>query len=83
MVFWGNSQFVVECVMPNFLHFVPIGDDAVFDRVLKPENASLRLGLVANVRLLLAHANHSTKIHLIQPLLKYFTPGRSKSYVVD
>ena len=36
----------------------PVGDDAVLDRVLEREDTTLGLGLVADVRVLLAHAHH-------------------------
>lgn len=62
MLFRSDSQFIVVCVMPDFLHFIPVGDDAVLDWVLETENASLGLGFVANVRVFRAHANHDPNI---------------------
>merc|ERR1712243_68985 len=44
--------------MPDLLHVVPVGDDAVLDRVLEGEDASLGLSLVTDVRVLLSHADH-------------------------
>ena len=38
--------------------FVPVGDDAVLNRVLEREDTTLGLGLVADVGVLLAHADH-------------------------
>jgi len=58
VLFGGHAQFVVEGVMPDFLHVVPVGDDAVFDGVLQGEDASLGLSLVSDVRVLLSHADH-------------------------
>ena len=46
----------------HLLHVVPVGHDAVLDRVLEREDATLRLRLVADVRVLLAHANHHTRL---------------------
>jgi len=37
---------------------VPVGYDAVLDRVLEREDTTLGLSLVTDVRVLLAHANH-------------------------
>jgi hypothetical protein len=31
--FWGNSQFIVEGVMPDLFHVIPVGDDTVFNWV--------------------------------------------------
>merc|ERR1712070_960458 len=52
----GDTELVVEGVVPDLLHVVPVGDDAVLDRVLEREDTTLGLRLVANVRVLLAHA---------------------------
>jgi hypothetical protein len=57
-----DAQLVVERVVPDLLHVVPVGDDAVLDRVLERENAALRLRLVADVRVLLAHADHHASV---------------------
>merc|ERR1712176_255498 len=56
----GNSQIVVEGVMPDFLHIIPVGDDSVLDGVLQGEDTSLALGLVSDVGVLLSHADHDT-----------------------
>ena len=56
----SHAQLVVEGVVPDFLHVVPVGHDAVLDRVLQGQDASLALGLVADVRVLLAHTHHHT-----------------------
>lgn len=61
MFFRSDSQLVVEGVMPDFLHFVPVGNDTVFNRILKSENTTFGLGFVANVRVLPAHADHDPK----------------------
>ena len=53
----SDTQFVVESVMPDFLHIVPIGDDTVFNRVFQGQDTSFRLGLITDVRIFLAHAN--------------------------
>jgi len=58
----GNAQLVVEGVMPDLLHVVPVGDNAVLNGVLEREDATLGLGLVADVRVLLAHANHDAGV---------------------
>merc|ERR1711970_227233 len=58
----GHTQLVVEGVMPDLLHVVPVGDDAVLDGVLQSEDTSLALGLVADVRVLLTHTDHDTLV---------------------
>mmetsp|Transcript_94634 Transcript_94634/g.289492 ORF Transcript_94634/g.289492 Transcript_94634/m.289492 type:complete len:291 (-) Transcript_94634:9-881(-) len=53
-----NSELVVERMMPDLLHVVPIRHDAVLNRVLQGQDASLTLRFIANIRVLLVHANH-------------------------
>merc|ERR1719362_2299618 len=56
----GNTELVEECVMPNFLHVVPVGDDSVLHGVLQGEDTSLGLGLVTDIGVLLSHTHHDT-----------------------
>merc|ERR1719457_305520 len=37
----GNTELVVEGVVPDFLHIIPVGDDTVLNRVLQGQDASL------------------------------------------
>jgi hypothetical protein len=62
-VFLGrNTKLVVEGVMPDLLHVVPVGHDTVLNGVLQGEDTTLGLGLVSNVGVLLAHANHHSLV---------------------
>merc|ERR1740116_27212 len=58
----GNSQFIVEGVMPDLLHVVPVGHDTVLNGVLQGEDTPLGLGLVTDVGVLLSHADHDTLV---------------------
>jgi len=58
----SNTQLIVEGVMPDLLHVVPVGDDAVLDGVLEGEDSSLALGLVSHVAVLLSHTDHHTLV---------------------
>merc|ERR1719443_1210710 len=49
----GNTELVVEGVVPDLLHVVPVGDDSVLDGVLEGEDSSLGLGLVSDIGVLL------------------------------
>ena len=60
VLLWGDSELVVESVMPDLLHVVPVCDDAVLDGVLEGQDTSLGLGFVSDVGVLLAHADHDT-----------------------
>ena len=56
----GDSELVVEGVMPDLLHIIPVGDDSVLDGVFQGEDTSLALGFVSNIGVLLSHADHDT-----------------------
>ena len=56
----GDTQLVVEGVMPDLLHVVPVGDNTVLDGVLEGKDTSLGLGLITDVGVLVAHTNHHT-----------------------
>merc|ERR1712165_323030 len=58
----GNTEFIVEGVMPDLLHIIPVGDDTVFNRVLQGEDTSLGLSLVTDVGILLTHTDHDTLV---------------------
>merc|ERR1712213_288462 len=36
-----NTEFVIEGVMPDFLHVIPVGNDTMFNWVLQGEDTSL------------------------------------------
>ena len=57
-----HTQLIVERVVPDLLHVIPVAHNPVLDRVLQCQNAPFRLGLVANVCVLLAHAHHHTRV---------------------
>ena len=41
MFFGGNAQFIVECMVPNLLHVIPVGDDTALDWVSQGQNPAL------------------------------------------
>merc|ERR1712121_462054 len=57
-----DSQLVVEGVMPDLLHIIPVGDDTVLDGVDQREDTSLGLSLVADVGIFVAHADHDAGV---------------------
>merc|ERR1711937_1000775 len=58
----GNTELVVEGVVPDLLHVIPVGDDSVLNGVLQGEDTSLGLGLISNIGILLSHTNHHTLV---------------------
>jgi len=42
-----NPEFVVEGVVPDLLHVVPVGNNAMLDGILQCEDTTLRLSFVA------------------------------------
>merc|ERR1719187_1547094 len=59
---WGNTEFIVEGVVPDLLHVIPVGDDSMFNWVLEGEDTPLGLGLVTNIGILLTHTDHHTLV---------------------
>merc|ERR1719340_345875 len=58
----GNTELIVEGVVPDLLHVIPVGDDSVFNRVLESKDTSLGLGLVTNIGILLSHTDHDSLV---------------------
>merc|ERR1711997_1178420 len=58
----GNAELVEECVMPDLLHIIPVGDDSVLNRVLQGEDTPLGLGLVTDIGVLLSHTDHDSLV---------------------
>merc|ERR1712119_181224 len=58
----GYTEFIVEGVVPDLLHVIPVGDDSVLNGVLEGEDTSLGLSLISNIGILLSHTNHHTLV---------------------
>merc|ERR1719495_528016 len=58
----GNTELIVEGVMPDLFHVIPVGDDSMFNRVLEGKDTSLGLSLISNIGILLSHTNHHTLV---------------------
>merc|ERR1719309_1356176 len=58
----GNTEFIVEGVVPDLLHVIPVGDDSVFNGVLEGHDTSLALGFITYIGILLTHADHDTLV---------------------
>ena len=58
----GNTELVVEGVMPDLLHIIPVGDDTVLNGVLQGEDTTLGLGLVSDKGVLGVHTDHDTSV---------------------
>merc|ERR1719189_2733203 len=59
---WGNTEFIVEGVMPDLLHVIPVGDDSVFNGVFQGKDTSLGLSFISNIGILLTHTDHDTLV---------------------
>merc|ERR1719486_438725 len=58
----GNTEFIVEGVMPDLLHIIPVGDDTVFNGVLQGEDTSLGLSFISDIGILLTHTDHDALV---------------------
>merc|ERR1712088_1180771 len=59
---WGNTELIVEGVMPDLLHIIPVGDDTVFNGVFQGKDTSLGLSFISNIGILLTHTNHDSLV---------------------
>merc|ERR1712042_204426 len=58
----GNTEFIVEGVVPDLLHVIPVGDDSMLNGVLQGKDTSLGLSLISNIGILLSHTDHDTLV---------------------
>jgi len=58
----SHSELVVEAVVPDFSHIVPVVDDTVFDGVAELEDTLFGLCFFPDVYVLVAHANHDVVV---------------------
>merc|ERR1712106_1225907 len=58
----GNTELVVEGVMPDLLHIIPVGDDSVLNGVFEGKDTSLGLCLISNIGILLSHTDHHSLV---------------------
>merc|ERR1711902_236930 len=58
----GNTEFIVEGVVPDLLHIIPVGDDSMLNGVLEGKDTSFGLGLISNIGILLSHTDHHTLV---------------------
>lgn len=61
MLVWRNSEFVVEAVMPNFFHVIPVINDTVFDGIGEFEDTLLGLSFLSDISVFV-HADHDVFI---------------------
>merc|ERR1719376_346037 len=58
----GNTELIVEGVVPDLLHIIPVSDDSVLNGVLEGQDTSLGLGFISNIGILLSHTDHHTLV---------------------
>jgi hypothetical protein len=75
MLLGGDTQLVVEGVVPDLLHVVPVGDNTVLNGVSQGKDTTLRLCLITNVGVLLSHTDHDTALLLAR--IGQALPGES------
>ena len=62
VLFRSHSQLVVESVMPNLLHIIPVGDNTVLDRISEGKDTTLRLCLITDIGVFLTHTDHDAVV---------------------
>lgn len=56
----GHTEFIVESVVPDLFHIVPVGDDAMFNGIFQSQDTSFALCFITHIGIFLTHANHNT-----------------------
>jgi hypothetical protein len=56
----SNTEFIVEGMMPDLFHVIPVGDNTMLNRVTKGKDTTLGLSFVTDIRVLLSHSDHHT-----------------------
>jgi len=59
---WGNSEFIVEAVMPDLSHVIPVVDNTMFDGIRKLKDSLFGLGFLTHVCFLIVHADHDVVV---------------------
>ena len=60
MLFGSDTELVVEGVMPDLFHIIPVRHDTVLDGVSEGQDTTLGLGLITDIGVFLAHTDHDT-----------------------
>jgi len=55
---WGNSELVIEAVVPYFLYVFPFFDNTVENGVVEGEDTLLGLSLFSDICFFVAHSDH-------------------------
>lgn len=58
----SGATFVVEGTVPDLLLVIPVGDNAMFVRILQAQDIPLALGLVTYGGVFLAYAHHDALV---------------------
>lgn len=58
MIAGSDSEFIIEAVVPDLGHIVPVVDNAVLNGVGELENSLLGLGFFSDIGLLIVHSDH-------------------------
>lgn len=61
MLVGSNSELIVEAVMPDLFHVIPVVDNTVLDGVSELEDSLFGLGLFTDIGVLV-HAHHDVLI---------------------
>ena len=61
MLVGRNPEFIVEAVVPDLLHVIPVVDNTVFDGISEFEDSLLCLSFFSHIGLLI-HADHDVLV---------------------
>ncbi|PKU49471.1 hypothetical protein llap_180 [Limosa lapponica baueri] len=56
----GYTELIVESVVPDLFHIIPVGDDAMFNGIFQSKDTSFALSFITHIGIFLTHTNHNT-----------------------
>ncbi|KAL2303702.1 hypothetical protein Nmel_008979, partial [Mimus melanotis] len=56
----GHTEFIVESVVPDLFHIIPVGDDAMFNWIFQSKDTSFALSFITHIGIFLTHTDHNT-----------------------
>merc|ERR1711892_924893 len=58
----SNTELIIEGVVPDLLHIIPVGDDSMLNGVLEGKDTSLGLCFISNISVFLSHTDHHSLV---------------------
>lgn len=75
VLFRSNTKLIVESVMPDLLHVIPVAYYTMLNGIFQGKNTSLGLCFITYIGILLTHTNHDTSVSWPTNNTRKHSPG--------